>query len=133
MEQDQDRQNRAAPIGEQLASSLARIQAIREKIPPEERNHPVPALRLVRSPPAPTEVPITKAELARLLAPLEVIYGSRSLNDAETRTKYQIFYAVLGHLPERRVRLAVERYCKSTEPVYEFFPKPAQLLKLSKI
>lgn len=106
---------------------------MREQIPPEERNHPLPSLHVVRSPPQTTEQPISKAELARLLAPLEVIYGSRPLSEAETKTKYQLFYAVLGHLPERRVRMAVERYVKSTEPVHEYFPKPAQLLKLTKV
>jgi hypothetical protein len=138
MEGDQEqaeRENRAVPIGGQLGNLLTKIQAKRDARTPEEierDNHPLPSVQRVNSLPAKKETPITKAELARLLGPLEVVYGSRQLSEAETRTKYQTFYAILGHLPERDVRLAVERYVKCTDPVFEFFPKPAQLLKLSK-
>lgn len=123
-----ERENRSMPLGEAL--QRLRATAEQQKAKPTQN---LPALRVVEAMPAKPSPPrITKAELARLLGPLEVIYGSRALSETETKMKYQIFYAVLGHLPERTVALAVERYVKHTNPVYDYFPKPAKLLELSK-
>lgn len=116
-----------------LGTLLERVQNLRSKIPPEERNPPSRlAVRDGSGHLAKTRPTITKEALARLLGPLETIYGSQSIGRSGQAVKYQIFYDVLRQCTELEVRAAVERYLRKTDPPHQFFPKPAELLALAK-
>lgn len=127
-EEEPERSNRVEAFGRPLSTHLQRLNELRARMTPEERNNPLPTLHVVSKPPP--EPPATAAEIIKHLAYLDVIFPSQALTTEERSLRYRIFCADLGHLPEWKIRNACERYRKSSEN--RFYPTPGQLLALCK-
>lgn len=134
MQENPDAERRGEPVklGQELADSLAKLGEMRKKMPDVIPAPSLPAVRLVSSGQIASEPTITRRDMASVLAPLETVYLGRQLSEMEVATKYEVYFHVLKPLTHRQLSRAAERYLKSTDPVFEFFPKPAHLLDLAK-
>lgn len=127
-----ERNGAPVKLSQELADSLAKLAAVRERMPEVIPMPSLPAVRLVSSTPQPTEPPITKRDMAEILGPMETIYLGRQLSELEVEAKYVIYFHLLKKLTRPQLARAAERYLRSTNPVFEFFPKPAHLLDFAK-
>jgi hypothetical protein len=113
-----------------LRASLARLERLRESLPPEKRN-PLPVGSVVnyQGQVGRTKPTISKENLAKAILTLDVIYSGQNLDESQMTLRYQVFYDVLRHLSPLEMNAAVERYFKSDAT---FAPTPGQLLKLAR-
>lgn len=132
--QETEPERNAAPVklSQELADSLAKLAEARIRMPEVIPAPSLPVVRLASSNSMSAEPPITKRDMAEILGPMETIYLGRQLSAEEVEAKYLIYFQLLKNLSRRQLAMAAERYLRSTNPVFEFFPKPAHLLDLAK-